>query len=195
MLGALYHPDDGHIAPADVTQAMAKGARDRGAKVHLDTEVTGFERRPAANGRSAPSRATSSASMSSAPPAIMRARPAPCSGLDIPAIPIVHQYWITEPVPEIVERKRRGLPEMPILRDEGFEGYLREEGDGLMFGPYERTEQLKLFAEDGVPEWFGADLLDEDFDAVSWNWERGDRTGAGARARRHQGAMCAGPSR
>ena len=34
---------------------------------------------------------------------------------------------------------------MPILRDEGFEGYLREEGDGLMFGPYEKTEHLKLF--------------------------------------------------
>ena len=39
-----------------------------------------------------------------------------------------------------------------------YEGYLREEGDGLMFGPYERTEHLKLFAENGVPEWFGADL-------------------------------------
>src|SRR5437879_6949356 len=38
MLGALYHPDDGHIAPADVTHAMAKGARDRGAKVYLNTE-------------------------------------------------------------------------------------------------------------------------------------------------------------
>jgi glycine/D-amino acid oxidase-like deaminating enzyme len=33
MLGALYHPDDGHIAPADVTMAMAKAARDLGAKV------------------------------------------------------------------------------------------------------------------------------------------------------------------
>jgi dimethylglycine dehydrogenase len=41
-----------------------------------------------------------------------------------------------------------------------------------MFGPYERTEHLKLFAEDGVPHWFGADLLEEDFDAVAWNWER-----------------------
>src|SRR5690606_38821133 len=46
MLAALYHPDDGHIAPADVTQAMAKGARDRGAKVYLNTEVRGFERMP-----------------------------------------------------------------------------------------------------------------------------------------------------
>ncbi len=65
-------------------------------------------------------------------------------GLDIPAIPIIHQYWITDAVPEVIERKRQGLPEMPILRDEGFEGYLREEGDGLMFGPYEKTEHLKL---------------------------------------------------
>ncbi|MGA0506598.1 FAD-dependent oxidoreductase, partial [Escherichia coli] len=34
-------------------------------------------------------------------------------GLDIPAIPIIHQYWITEAVPELVERKKQGLPEMP----------------------------------------------------------------------------------
>ncbi len=41
-----------------------------------------------------------------------------------------------------------------------------------MFGPYERTANLKLFAEDGVPTWFGADLVEEDFEAVSWNWEQ-----------------------
>src|SRR5262249_34951121 len=41
MLGGLYHPNDGHIAPADVTNALAKGARDRGARIHLQTEVTG----------------------------------------------------------------------------------------------------------------------------------------------------------
>ena len=40
-----------------------------------------------------------------------------------------------------------------------------------MFGPYERTEHLQLFAENGVPEWFGADLMEEDFDSVAWNWE------------------------
>ncbi|TKB04456.1 MAG: FAD-binding oxidoreductase, partial [Mesorhizobium sp.] len=43
-------------------------------------------------------------------------------GLEIPAIPILHQYWITEAVPEVIDRKRQGRPEMPILRDEGFEG-------------------------------------------------------------------------
>src|SRR6266404_5047895 len=44
ILGGLYHRQDGHIAPADVTQALARGARDRGAKIHRNTEVIGFER-------------------------------------------------------------------------------------------------------------------------------------------------------
>lgn len=38
LLGALYHPDDGHIASADVTQSVAKGARDNGANIHRNTQ-------------------------------------------------------------------------------------------------------------------------------------------------------------
>jgi dimethylglycine dehydrogenase len=173
MLGALYHPDDGHIAPADVTHAMAKGARDLGAKIYLNTEVKGFKRTPGGEWQVRTSQGDIVCEHLICATGNYARQTGALLGLDIPAIPILHQYWITEAVPEIVERKRQGLPEMPILRDEGFEGYLREEGDGLMFGPYERTENLKLFAEDGVPEWFGADLLDEDFDAVSRNWEQG----------------------
>ncbi|TRC96904.1 FAD-dependent oxidoreductase [Mesorhizobium sp. WSM4303] len=172
MLGGLYHPDDGHIAPADVTQAMAKGARDLGAKIHLGTEVTGFDRMPGGEWKVRTSRGDMVCEHVILATGNYARQTGAMLGLDIPAIPIVHQYWITDAVPEVAERKRQGLPEMPILRDEGYEGYLREEGDGLLFGPYERTERLKLFAENGVPEWFGADLLDEDFEAVSWNWER-----------------------
>ncbi|RUZ47718.1 FAD-dependent oxidoreductase, partial [Mesorhizobium sp. M7A.F.Ca.CA.004.05.2.1] len=133
MLGALYHPDAGHIAPADVTQAMAKGARDRGAKIHLDTEVVGFERMPSGEWRVKTSRGEIVCEHVILATGNYARQTGAMLGLDIPAIPILHQYWITEAVPEIVERKRLGLPEMPILRDEGYEGYLREEGDGLMF--------------------------------------------------------------
>ena len=45
-------------------------------------------------------------------------------GLDIPVVPIVHQYLVTEEVPEIVARHKSGLPEMPILRDDT-SGFLR----------------------------------------------------------------------
>jgi dimethylglycine dehydrogenase len=172
MLGALYHPDDGHIAPADVTNALARGARDNGAKAHLDTEVRGFERLATGEWKVRTSQGDITCEHVVLATGNYARQTGAMLGLDIPAIPIIHQYWVTDAVPEVVERKRRHLPEMPILRDEGFEGYLREEGDGLMFGPYERMEHLKLFAEDGVPEWFGADLLEEDFEAVAWNWER-----------------------
>lgn len=171
MRAALYHPDDGHIAPADVTQAMARGARDLGARIYQDTEVLGFARLPGGDWQIRTTQGDITCEHVICATGNYARQTGALLGLDIPAIPIVHQYWITDAVPEIVARKRQGLPEMPILRDEGFEGYLREEGDGLMFGPYEKTAQLKLFAEDGVPAWFGADLLDEDFDAVAWNWE------------------------
>jgi dimethylglycine dehydrogenase len=172
ILGALYNPDDGHIAPADVTQAMAKGARDRGAKIYLDTEVRGFERMPGGEWKIITNRGEITCEHVICATGNYARQTGAMLGLEIPAIPIIHQYWITDAVPELIERKRQGLPEMPILRDEGVEGYIRQEGDGLMFGPYERTERLKLFAENGVPEWFGADLLEEDFDAVAANWEQ-----------------------
>ena len=46
IVGALYHPDDGHIAPADVTMALRKGARARGAEIYEQTEVSGVSRTP-----------------------------------------------------------------------------------------------------------------------------------------------------
>ncbi|MDX1486962.1 MAG: FAD-dependent oxidoreductase, partial [Acidiferrobacterales bacterium] len=45
LVGALYHPHDGHIAPADVTQAMAIGARNGGAEIYRQTAVTGIEQK------------------------------------------------------------------------------------------------------------------------------------------------------
>lgn len=171
MIGALYHPDDGHIAPADVTMAMAKGARDMGQKIYQNTQVNSFERLPNGEWKVSTNNGDIICEHIVSATGNYARQTGALLGIDIPAIPILHQYWITDAVPEIIERKKQGLPEMPILRDEGFAGYLREEGDGLMFGPYERTEHLKLFAVDGVPEWFGADLVEEDFDAVEWNWE------------------------
>ncbi|MBB1492910.1 GcvT family protein [Paracoccus sp. MC1854] len=171
MLGALYHPDDGHIAPADVTMAMARGARDRGAKIHQNTEVRSVSRTATGEWKVVTSQGEILCEHVICATGNYTRQTGAMFGLEIPAIPIIHQYWITEAVNEIRQRKEAGLPEMPILRDERFEGYLREEGDGLMFGPYERTEHLQLFAEDGVPEWFGADLMEEDFDSVATNWE------------------------
>ena len=59
-------------------------------------------------------------------------------GLDIPVIPVEHQYIVTEPHPEIVKRKKEGKPEMGVLRDSDTQWYMREEAGGLILGPYEK---------------------------------------------------------
>ncbi len=173
LLGAVYNPDDGHIAPADVTQALARGARNLGAKIYRETEVTGYEQKP--NGEWIVHTTKGSITCEHVVTATgnYAQQTARMIGLNLPAFPVVHQYWVTESVPAVQERKAQGLPELPVLRNEAINGYVREERDGLMFGPYERPHRLEHFARDGVPEWFGADLLPEDMEAVEQNWEAG----------------------
>ncbi len=168
ILGGLYHPQDGHIAPADVTQALAKGARDKGAKIYRNTEALGFKQLPGGEWKVTTTAGDITCEHLVVATGNHAQQTAAMLGLYYPAICVVHQYYITEEVPEILARKRAGLPEMPILKDDRYLGYLREERQGLMFGPYERPEDLELFAVDGVPEWFGAmSLLPEKLDAVA----------------------------
>ena len=57
--------------------------------------------------------------------------------LNIPVIPVEHQYIVTEPHDDIKARQAAGLPEMGVLRDSDGRWYMREEAGGLILGPYE----------------------------------------------------------
>ena len=59
-------------------------------------------------------------------------------GINVPVIPVQHQYIVTEAHPEIVARKAKGLPEMGVLRESDSSWYMREEAGGLLLGPYEK---------------------------------------------------------
>jgi dimethylglycine dehydrogenase len=172
ILGALYHPDDGYVAPTDVTMALLRGARDRGAAVHENTAVTGITRAPSGEWRVATTQGSITCEHVVLATGCYARQTGAMLGLDIPAVPVVVQYWFTDALPEIQERKRLGLPEMPITRDDHFLGYMREEGDGLMFGTYERPEHLQLFGLDGVPDTYDGDPLPADFDAHAWGFQR-----------------------
>lgn len=170
--GGLYHPDDGYINPSDITMGMAKLSRDMGASIRQNTRALGY--RQEANGSWVVTTAEGEIAcehlvFATGNYARENAR---LVGLELPCIPIVHQYWTTEVVPEFVARKERGEKEYPILRDEDYGAYLREDAGKFQFGPYEFEKDLKLFAVDGVPKDFGADLLPEDFEAVATQWER-----------------------
>ena len=170
LLGAVYNPDDGHIAPADVTQALAKGARQLGASIYRDTEVTAIERLRSGEWKVVSTQGDIICEHVVTATGNYAQHTARMLGLELPCFPVLHQYWVTQSVPQIRERNDQGLPELPVLRNEAINGYVREERDGLMFGPYEQPDRLEHFARDSVPEWFGADLLPEDMDAVEDNW-------------------------
>ncbi|NXC16260.1 M2GD protein, partial [Corythaeola cristata] len=86
-------------------------------------------------------------------------------GLQHPLIPVHHQYVVTSTIPEVKALKT----ELPVIRDLEGSYYLRQERDGLLFGPYESEEKMKLqdsWVTNGVPPGFGKELFESDLDRI-----------------------------
>jgi dimethylglycine dehydrogenase len=165
LLGAIQHPDDGYIQPADLTQAMAKGARSRGAEIYRNTSVTGIEQK--ANGEwvvKTDQGDITCEHVVSASGNFARKTGA-MVGLDIPVIPVEHQYIVTEPHPLIRERQAKGLPEMGVLREADSSWYMREENGGLLLGPYEHGAPCCYM--DGPSDQSEYELFQEDLDRLA----------------------------
>jgi dimethylglycine dehydrogenase len=138
IIGAIQHPDDGYIQPADLTQAFAKGARAMGAEINRYTTVTAIERTPSGEWLVKTDKGDIVAEHVVSATGNFARQTGAMVGLDVPVMPVEHQYIVTEPHPAILERKRRGLPEMGVLRESDSSWYMREENGGLLLGPYEK---------------------------------------------------------
>ncbi|ADZ71207.1 GcvT family protein [Polymorphum gilvum] len=138
ILGAIQHPDDGYVQPADLTQAFAKGARAGGAQIYRNTTVTGIHQKPGGEWVVTTDKGEITAEHVVSATGNFARRTGAMVGLDVPVIPVEHQYIVTEPHPAIVERHRQGLPEMGVLREADSSWYMREENGGLILGPYEK---------------------------------------------------------
>src|SRR3712207_3019226 len=137
LLGAIQHPDDGYVQPADLTQALAKGARNRGAEIYRNTCVTAIESASGGAWRVRTDKGDITAEHIVSATGNFVRQTGKMLGLDIPVIPVDHQYIVTEPHPEILARQKQGLPEMGVLREADSSWYMREENGGLILGPYE----------------------------------------------------------
>ena len=138
ILGAIQHLEDGYIQPADLTQALARGARERGAEINRYTTVTGIERQASGEWKVSTDKGDITCEhVVSATGNFARAT-GRMVGINVPVIPVEHQYIVTEAHPEIVKRKAQGLPEMGVLRESDSAWYMREEAGGLLLGPYEK---------------------------------------------------------
>jgi dimethylglycine dehydrogenase len=138
ILGAIQHPEDGYIQPADLTQALARGARERGAEINRHTTVTALERLPSGEWKVSTDKGDVTCEHVVSATGNFARQTGRMVGINVPVIPVEHQYIVTEAHPEIVKRKAQGLPEMGVLRESDSSWYMREEAGGLLLGPYER---------------------------------------------------------
>ncbi len=164
LVGALFHPQDGHVAPVDVTQALAKGARNGAAEIYRQTAVTAIEQRPSGDWLVRTTKGDIACEVVVSATGNYARQTAAMVGLDIPVIPVEHQFLVTEPIPALEEREKAGLPELAVLRESDASYYMREERQGLILGPYEKG--APAWAVDGVPEGFGQELLPPDIDRL-----------------------------
>jgi 4-methylaminobutanoate oxidase (formaldehyde-forming) len=143
VVGAVYLPKDGRTNPVDTTQALARGARLRGARIVEGVKVTGIQR--------AGGRVTGVATEAGEVRADVVVN---CAGMwarevgalaevSVPLHAAEHFYVVTEPI--------AGLPaDLPILRDADACSYFKEDAGKLLVGWFE--PQAKPWGEQGIPE-------------------------------------------
>ena len=164
LIGAIRHPWDGYIQPADLTQALAKGARDNGAEIYRNTTVTSISRTSSGEWKITTDKGEITCEHVVSATGNFARKTGEMVGLDIPVIPVEHQYIVTEPHPAIQERQAKGLPEMGVLREADGSWYMREENGGLLLGPYEVGAPVCYF--DGPDDNSEYELFQEDLERL-----------------------------
>ena len=157
ILAGLYDPHDGDIDPAQMTQALAKGARDAGAEIQRKTRVTAIARTPSGEWRVETNRGVITAQSVINAAGYRGGEVAALVGAYLPIVTLSHQYLVTEDIPELVAR---GAARLPLVRDPDVSYYLRQERHGLILGPYEWQATAHWLK--GIPDEFAHQLFDDD---------------------------------
>lgn len=163
LLGGIYEPDDGHVDPSLATNAMAQVAQRHGVTILRRNPVLSIRRDGVDWVVETPKGAIRARQIVNAA-GTWGFEVGQMMGVNVPSVPVLHQYLVTDTVPDVAARAAAGLPELPIIRDPEESWYLRQERDGLILGPYEKEAQV--WSVDGVPPAFGAELLPPDLDRV-----------------------------
>ncbi len=157
LVGAVHLPRDGQTNPIDTAQALAKGARRRGARVFENVKV---EEIIVEGGRAVGVRTASGdiAAEVVVNCAGMWAHDLGAqAGITVPLHAAEHFYIVTEPI--------AGLPrDLPVLRDADNCTYVKEDAGKLLVGWFEPV--AKPWGMNGIPESFSFDTLPEDLDHI-----------------------------
>ena len=163
LVGALYIPHDGITSPVDTTMALAKGAKNRGAKIIEGVSVTDLT---VTEGRI--TGVTTEQGHIEAETVVLASgmwtrQLATTAGVNVPLQACEHFYIVTEPIESVVHG-------MPTVRDPTNYTYFKEETGKIMAGFFE--PRGKIWKLDGIPRDFSFGTLDEDWDHVGPIFER-----------------------
>jgi dimethylglycine dehydrogenase len=171
--GTLYDPDDGDIDPAQLTQALAKGARQMGAKIERFCGATGVTQHP--NGtwtvHSEKGDIDCEKVVNAAGYYAQRVGEwfKPYGGRTVPMVTMSHQYFLTEEIPELKAWTEKNGHKVPLLRDVDSSYYLRQDKNGLNLGPYERNCKAHwVTPDDPQPDDFSFQLYPDDLERLEW---------------------------
>ena len=170
--GALYDPNDGDIDPAQLTQALAKGARDLGAKILRFTPATGVSRAGddwIVQTEKGDIRCEFVVNAAGYYAQRVGEWFKPHGGRTVPMMVMSHQYMLTDEIPELEAWSAENGHKLPLLRDVDSSYYLRQEKHGLNLGPYERNCKAHwVNPSDPLPEDFSFQLYPDDLERLEW---------------------------
>ncbi|MDX1402016.1 MAG: FAD-dependent oxidoreductase, partial [Kiloniellales bacterium] len=162
----LYEPLKGHCDPASVTHAYAKAARNLGAVIYRHTEVLETQPTPDGGWRVATSGGDITCEVLVNAAGLWGREVAAMAGITLPLLPVEHHYLVTESIPEIEALDRR----LVTLADKESGCYMRQEGQGLLLGAYEKP--CTHWAVAGTPLDFDHELLPDDLGRMEKNFAR-----------------------
>ena len=153
--GAIWMPGDGKANPTDLTQSLAKGARNRGAKVIEGVEVTDVLTENGAVTGVVTDQGTIRAEVVVNCAGQWARKLGLMCGVDVPLHSAEHLYIVTEKMAGVT-------PDLPVMRDPDGYIYFKEETGGLVMGGFE--PEAKPWGMDGIPDKFFFQLLPDDWD-------------------------------
>lgn len=159
----MFEPEGGSVDPSGVPHAYAAGARKRGAELHRFTPVIETLPQPDGKWKIVTPKGTIITDVVVNAAGLWAREVGRLAGIDLPLMPMEHQYFVTEAVDAIKALDRR----LPSVADRDGEYYMRQEGDGLLVGAYEKDG--RFWAENGTPLDFGHDLFPDDLERIEEN--------------------------
>ncbi|WP_306115638.1 MULTISPECIES: FAD-dependent oxidoreductase [unclassified Roseovarius] len=160
VLGGILDPYEGDIDPNQLTQALARHARDLGAEIRRFTRVTGLAQKRSGewevetpDGAVIAETVVNAAGSSGAMIAAM-------AGLHLPVVTLEHQYMVTTALPQLEADTNL----FPLIRDPDIRFYLRRERNALLLGSY--AHEGRPVWRDGVPPDFDHQLFADDIDGM-----------------------------